>query len=476
MGSLTGSIGNLFGNTNQNANFSAQGTPLAQPSTVDQANSLYGQAQTGVDQQQALLQALQAQNGIQNQSNVYNQLQGVANGVGPNPAQAMLNQSTGQNVASQAALMAGQRGAGANAGLIARQAAEQGAALQQNAVGQGATMQANQSLNALGQLGGLATQQVGQQAGALQNYNAAAQGLQGNILNSINSQNNAAVGMQSNINNANAGISQTNANNTAKATSGLLAGAGAATLALKDGGRVPYDDGGLVGTVAKVLPAVLAALSKGGKVKPMPPHLKLMADIYHPHLALGGPVSETGPSGYQGNSNAIGDASEVDVRQKSNTGSQIGKGIKSLMNSGSGDVTPSSSIGSYAGADAGDAASDILTASRGGKVPAMVSPGEVYLPPKKAQAVAKDGKNPLKEGEKIPGKAKVQGDSLKNDVIPRKLESGGIVIPRSILQSDNPEKKAADFVAEHLEKNGSGDEQMDFKSALKKAILNRKAS
>lgn len=88
------------------------------------------------------------------QQGTADQLQNIANGQGPNPAQAMLNQATGQNVANQAALMAGQRGASANAGLIARQAAMQGAGIQQNAAGQGATMQANQSLGALGQLGG----------------------------------------------------------------------------------------------------------------------------------------------------------------------------------------------------------------------------------------------------------------------------------------------------------------------------------
>ena len=85
------------------------------------------QAQNQLAQQNAFVQALQAQNGIGNQSNVYNQLQNVANGTGPNPAQAMLANATGQNVANQAALMAGQRGSNANVGLMARQAAQQGA-------------------------------------------------------------------------------------------------------------------------------------------------------------------------------------------------------------------------------------------------------------------------------------------------------------------------------------------------------------
>jgi hypothetical protein len=80
----------------------------------------------------------------------------------------MLSQATGANTANQAALMAGQRGSGANAGLMARQAAQQGAANQQNSAGQAATMQANQSLNALNSMGSLATSQANQQANATQ--------------------------------------------------------------------------------------------------------------------------------------------------------------------------------------------------------------------------------------------------------------------------------------------------------------------
>jgi len=127
------------------------------------------QTATNEQQQQAnFANAAGAVNGLGNQQNVFGQLQGVANGTGPNPAQAMLNNATGANTQNQAALMAGQRGAGANAGLIARQAAMQGGANQQNAAGQGAALQAQQSLGALNQMGGIAGQQVGQQLAANQ--------------------------------------------------------------------------------------------------------------------------------------------------------------------------------------------------------------------------------------------------------------------------------------------------------------------
>src|SRR5271169_6853465 len=115
-----GFIGSTLGigsNPNQGAagaKFNASGANLQQGATTAQANQLYQTNQDALAQQQAMVQALQAQNGIQNQSNVYNQFQGIANGTGPNPAQAMLSQATGANVANQASLMAGQRGSNAN--------------------------------------------------------------------------------------------------------------------------------------------------------------------------------------------------------------------------------------------------------------------------------------------------------------------------------------------------------------------------
>lgn len=267
---LTG--GNLLSgilNPNLSNNFQASGTaisgiPIAQGVGVDQAQQAaaqqqgaMGNSQAALGQQAGLAQALQNQNGIGNQSNVYNQLQGVANGTGPNPAQAMFNQATGNNVANQAALMASQRGAGQNVGLMGRQAAQQGAGIQQNAAGQAATMQAQQQLGALGQMGGVANQQAANQIGSIGNLNQYAQGQQGlaqqnqaNLLNSINAQNNAGVSMQSNLNNSNVGMQENqntvnaqtqeaNAKNKAGIFGGLInAGGGALAAVLYKGGEV----------------------------------------------------------------------------------------------------------------------------------------------------------------------------------------------------------------------------------------------
>lgn len=271
-------IGAVTDTLGTNANFQAQGANVLQPANIAQAQQGYNQTNAALTQQRAFLNALSGQNGVQNQSDVFqqqqalaNQIQGVANGTGPNPAQAELNQATGQNVANQAALMAGQRGAGANAGLLSRQIANQGAATEQQAVGQGATLQAQQQLAALqalqsqqAQLANTAGQQVGQQQQGLGQFIQGASANQNAINNQINSQNQANVGMQSNINNANAGIASGNAANQAKLVGGLIGGAGAA-LGMAHGGSVPsYASGGM--TPQSFIGRCAQGYSDGGKV------------------------------------------------------------------------------------------------------------------------------------------------------------------------------------------------------------------
>lgn len=91
--------------------------------------------------------------------------------------------------------------------------------------------------------------------------------------------------------------------------------------------------------------------------------------------------------------------------------------------------------------------------NHGGKVPAMVSPEEVVLSKKEMQspnapAIAADK---VKKGDKVPGKAKVPGDSLKNDTQPRLLEAGGAVVKRTAAQDPS---KAAQFVQHIKSKQG----------------------
>ena len=118
-------------------------------------------------------------------------------------------------------------------------------------------------------------------------------------------------------------------------------------------------------------------------------------------------------------------------------------------------------VGGIAGGQAGKAAGKYIggqlaeggpVKSQDGKVPALVSPGETYLAPDKVAKVAK-GADPLAVGEKIPGTPKVKGNSYANDTVPKELSPGGIVIPNSIMQSKDAEKKAAAFVAAVLRKH-----------------------
>lgn len=215
-------IGDMLGTKNT---FQAQG--------VDQSllGTAYNQDQDSMDRQKQFVNALGAQNGLGNQQDVFGmqrnlagQLQNIGNGTGPNPALAQLNQATGQNIAAQGALMAGQRGASANSGLLARLAAQQGGALQQQAVGQGATLQAQQQLSALaqlqqqqGQMAGLANQQVNQQQTGLNSLRNAGLQEQSNLM-----------GLQSNANQVNAGVAQQNASMSNAYTGAALNGIGAA--------------------------------------------------------------------------------------------------------------------------------------------------------------------------------------------------------------------------------------------------------
>jgi hypothetical protein len=210
------------------------------------------------------------QGGFNNQANVFgqqqqlaNQLQAQTQGQGPNPAQAQLAQATGQNVQGQAALMAGQRGAGANAGLIARQAAMQGGAMQQQATGQAATLQAQQQLAAQQQLGqqqqamqGVAAQQVGQQQTAAQQFAGAGQGMYQNLTNTY------LTGQGQMVQNA----SQANGANSANDLGGKLIGG----LAQGVGGGV----------------AKMAGFAQGGEV----PRTQMVHRGKNPH----GPASHVG--------------------------------------------------------------------------------------------------------------------------------------------------------------------------------------
>lgn len=557
-----GFLGAMF-DPNKSQGFQAKEAQLQNAVNPEQAAQANAQVQSGINQQQAFVNALGAQGGIQNQSNVFNQQQALANqlsqqaqGGGPNPALAQLNQATGQNVANQAALMASQRGASANPGMLARQAAQQGASIQQNAVGQAATMQAQQQLAAQhalqaqqGMMGQLATQQVGQQQAGLGQLNQASQGNQAAMINAINAQNASRIQNASQANSANAAIAQQNAQSSSGLLGGMLQGvgqAGAAFLSderqkkhVKDGSddsykfldalkpkTYEYKNPALPGAgpgehvsvmaqdlektkggkqmvketpqgkmvdygqgLAQMLAATAdlhqrlkkleSSYADGGAVAPAMPDYNNLPQLQAPSFlsapsqgvqaqpmpTAGGPSSAAGQF-LTGGLGGLGDSNSALYRGGSKAGEAIGtgigkgikaaaSGISSLFSKKDGDADPGvdrHGMGKELNTPKAPSLMGGMKFAGGGMVPAMLSPGEKYLPPKEAQEVAKGDKDPMDAGRMIKGKAKVAGDSLKNDTVPAKLKAGGVVIPRSIMQSEDPAGNAAKFVAAELAK------------------------
>jgi hypothetical protein len=352
-------------------------------------------------QQQSFANAVLTPNLLNQQAGLTSDLQAASQGLGPNPALAQLQQTTGQNVANQAALMAGQRGAGANAGLLARQAAMQGAATQQQAVGQGASLAAQQQIAARGQL---QSQLAGQQGFGLQAQQgaantalanqAASNSIYGQMMGNTQSGANQAAGIS-----GQAGLQQ--AANANAMNAGMIGGVGSAVMTGINGLQSSNN-------------ATQADLSSG----------KAMTDAM-----------------YKAQGGMIGYAQGGDV------GKEVPKPSSNLS------VGPKSAAGRLlAGIKQVKAVPSMM--AHGGKVPALVSPGEKYLNPKEVAKVAEGKKPAIQAGEKIPGKAKVSGakNSYANDTVPKTLEVGGIVLPRSVTQSKNPGKEAQKFVEAILAK------------------------
>lgn len=319
----------------------------------------------------------QSQNIQAQQQGLANQLLQQSQGQGPNPVQSQLAQNTGNNIQAQAALMASQRGAGANAGLIARQAAQQGAATQQAATGQAATLGAQQQL--------AAQQALQQQQQNMAQGNVAEQqannSLYGSSVAGNNTQNANTITNWGNAQGINSQVAQNNANAVNKTTGGLMNGAGSVLSMLSRGGEVGKD---------------------GAKAE-LPEHLKTVGSIYHPaRYADGGGVAAPNNTVLQGG---------VGIEIASPT-----QGLSKMGGSGGG-----------AGGSSGDAPS-----GAGRQMPDMFASG----------------------GAQVPGKAKVKGNSPKNDVVPALLSPGEDVLPRSVTQGPNAPEKAAEFVRHLQERDG----------------------
>lgn len=400
MGALGGLLG-IGGGQSGTGIDPAQQADIQKPVGLPQLDTAYGQSQGALQKQQDFLQALEQMGGTQKQQQVYGQMQDVAAGRGPNPAQALLNQQTGANIASQAALMAGQRGSGANTGLMARQIAQQGAATQQQAVGQGAALQAQQSLNALNQAGGIANTQVANQLAATQGFTGAMQSQYGNLANALGAQNQAGVSSQSSVNAANAGM----ANTQLQGQQGMI-GAGinavgvAAKMGAAHGGMIGMADGGMAGPQSS-LGQFLTSVKPPGSYP-----------VEMPQFSASNPGADALRSAGKSFSPAGGGAPNPNARPTGAGGMMSGAAMKS-----------------------------------GGMVPVALSPGEKVIPPSKVQQAAQG----RVVSNTVPGKASVPGDSSKNDTFKTQLPAGSVVVPRTKSKDD---KDAAAFVRAVLAKRG----------------------
>ena len=374
----SGGITSLF---TPQSNYQAQLAPTTQLNYTPLVNAAANQALTGQAQYN---QNLQAEQGLQQQ------LQQNALGQGPNPAQAALNQATGQNIANQAALMAGTRGASQNAGLIAQEAARQGAATQQQAVGQGATMQAQQQLAAQSALAGLQGQ-IGSQITGQQQANT---NLFGTGAGAANAQNANLVNNYAQAQGTNAQTAAANAGANQKTAGGLLGGIGS-LLGLAEGGEVPR-------------------MAEGGDM-------------------LSGARSSVGKF-LTGMSDSMSGNSQNPYAQ---FGAGVNSAVKGMFASPSSTPAPALGGSSAGSSDLPQAAGAAMLAAKGGMAKQPVT----------AEKLAA-------KGMEVPGKAKVKGDSLKNDHVPAVLSPGEIVLPRSVTQAPDAAQRAAAFVQAIQAKQG----------------------
>lgn len=350
-------------------------------------------------------------------------------GQGPNPAQTQYLQNVQNNVANTQGLISSQRGL--NPALAAKLGSNAGATANQQAASGAAQLQQQQQLAATGLYGNL----LGQEQ-------------QGNL-----AQQQLYVAPNTSAMQTNAAVANANQQAAQGITGGLLGSLGSALTvpSMASGGMVRnYDDGGGI-----------TEMPSGDIADDSNPAIASDVPIWQPKDANG----TSGPGNpYNAGKNSNGAKSQVGQilggfqgmgSQKQSgilnqgfgqlgalggtSGNQLNQGIAALGESPS---NSASNVGSSIGGLAAFFA-------KGGKVNAMVSPGEIYLPPSKAKAVAKGKESPM-SGEHIKGKAKVPGDSLQNDTVPKKLKKGGVVIPRTKTAPD----KAAQFVAAVLSKHG----------------------
>lgn len=482
--------------------FQATGAGNSGAAFAAQQQQALGNYNAATGQQQQLAQAL------------LNQSQGV----GPNPAQ-MLTQSATQGAINQnQGMIASQKGI--SPAMAQRLGAQNAAQMSQQGAAQGSMLQAQQEMNAQQQYG----QNIQQQAG-----NAAS--MYGTATNAINQSNSTQSGLQAQANAANqnmmGGLMQ------GVGTAGMMAAMkdGGQVQYLDDGDWVSSLESAASSAGDSIKQALGAPGVQQEDINKQTFLQTKSNDSDSDHKADGGPVRHfdqgSGPiqlNGTDTDLNALNNTqtsyaskqlgAQMNPTSKpsnpmggafqSDAGTQIANQM--LAKAGVANYAPGitanqfSGLGQQAGqlmqqnnqnnqqfSDFDSApnnpsvSSQDMSFASGGKVPRhlhivaniyhgdrmnKMAPVEPNMP--STVAALKD------RGGHVPGKAKVQGDSPKNDVVKTLLSPGEMVIPRSVMNSDDPIQNAAKFVADKLKEKSASNSQ-DFKMALRSAASNRRS-
>lgn len=438
LGGLTGGIMGSGGLTNT---FQGASPDIQKQDLIKQINAL-------TPQQQQLSQMLTNQ----------------AQGNGPNPAQLMLNQATNKNNQQGAGMIASQKGI--SPALAARLIAQNTANTNQTAAGQGALMGAEQQLNAEGLLNtNLAQRQATlQQAQSAQNAAINTGSLGAQALTATAAGQNATT-----AGNIFGGVMQGIGSMLTPPSSGGGGGGGGgagmasmAAMAMSKGGKVPHYSGG---GIADLFTSIGNRLNPAGATDSTSPEATSASQGANKDGSVG--MSENkNPNDYITSNPYPG--SNPNWRQDLKLTPGAYRAIDTAAKGGEitnyGEVISPSPTPQPVVSDPDDLKNlrDIFIKharggsvhpyyKQGGKVPIIVSPGELIVHP--------DGKR-----TKVPGKAKVKGDSPRNDTVPTMTEGGSVVIPRTKVGSEN---KVAEFMAKVKETKEGRKEPGGFSRVLK---------
>lgn len=333
------------------------------------------------------------------------------NANGPNMGDVVANQNALAGQLGNEASGGGPNPAQAQYQQNAQQIAQQQAALnaQNRALNPG--LAARQSSNAAVQsgqqaAGGAAAQQAQQQIAAQQQ-----------LAQLYGQQQNTALGAEG----LNAQVSQNNANS------------------------VNQTEGGLLNSIGGFLGGLFA---KGGQV---PDHLMKVANIYHAKkYAVGGSVNVPGLPNFSNAATLMAQQDQKDNKQGPANVPAASQGPLSATGANNFGAAPLSMPELGASEGVGSAAS--------AGAPGLLS----ELGPMAVLA--------LKSGGSVPGKAKVKGDSEKNDTVPIMASAGEEVIDRETMNDPGPIGQMARTVAQHIaQKNGQdegGGKAADFMKSL----------